>query len=80
MREFFDWYNFEHYHTGIALLTPDSLHTGLADQIFDRRQIALNSAYAEHPGRFVNGPPLVQRLPASVWINGPAVFPLALSA
>jgi transposase InsO family protein len=27
-REFFDWYNNEHYHSGIGLMTPSSLHYG----------------------------------------------------
>jgi transposase InsO family protein len=28
--DFFEWYNYEHYHSGIALLTPASVHTGEA--------------------------------------------------
>ena len=29
-REFFPWYNEAHYHSGIAMLTPATVHRGLA--------------------------------------------------
>jgi hypothetical protein len=54
---FFPWYNTEHRHSGIGLLTPYEVHHGLADQrIADRAQV-LASAYAAHPERFVGGLP-----------------------
>jgi len=70
-RAFFRWYNQEHYHSGIALLTPHHVHYGLADQVIGARHQALLSAYKAHPERFVKGPPRRPALPTSVWINEP---------
>jgi putative transposase len=70
-RTFFAWYNDEHYHSGIGLLTPTSLHYDQADKILVARHEVLCSAYAEHPERFVSGRPKAQRTPEAVWINPP---------
>ena len=35
-RQFFSWYNDEHKHSGIGLLTPTQVHYGLADDILVR--------------------------------------------
>ena len=70
-RPFFKWYNDEHYHTGIGLLTPAMLHYGEAPRVIEARQLVLQSAYAKHPERFVRGCPKPQALPAAVWINPP---------
>src|SRR6185369_4975959 len=37
---FFDWYNNEHYHSGIALMTPATVHDGLAKSCNQKRQKA----------------------------------------
>jgi len=66
---FFDWYNNAHYHSGIALLTPSSVHYGQAEKILASRQAVIDSAYAEHPERYVNGPPRVAQLPSVVRIG-----------
>jgi putative transposase len=68
---FFDWYNAEHYHSGIALLTPADVHYGRAEQIITARAAVLEGAYATHPERFVRKPPTPPRLPEAVWINKP---------
>jgi putative transposase len=70
-RSFFCWYNTEHYHTGVALLTPESVHLGRAQQILRRRTLILQQAYKAHPDRFVHGVPAAPRLPEAVWINPP---------
>ncbi len=70
-RGFFPWYNDEHRHGGIAMLTPGDVHYGKADQVLARRQAALAEAYAAHPERFPNGPPTVKPLPDAVYINPP---------
>ena len=36
-QNFFNWYNKEHHHTGIALMTPEQVHYGLTDQICEQR-------------------------------------------
>jgi putative transposase len=70
-QRFFGWYNFEHRHSGIALLTPADVHLGRADQIIGARAAVLDGAYAAHPERFVRKPPQPPRLPQAVWINKP---------
>lgn len=70
-REFFNWYNYEHHHTGIGLLTPADVHSGRAEQVRKLRQQVLQSAYEQHPERFVKGPSIPHSLPVAVWINAP---------
>lgn len=70
-RSFFRWYNDEHYHSGIGLLTPAMLHYGTADQVIDQRASVLRDAYSAHPERFVRGCPKRQSAPEAVWINPP---------
>jgi putative transposase len=68
---FFGWYNHEHRHSGIALLTPADVHHGRASQVITARAAVLDGAYAQHPERFVGKPPQPPRLPEAVWINKP---------
>ena len=70
-RSFFRWYNHEHRHGGIALLTPAQVHTGQAPGVIARRNRVLATAYAARPDRFVNGQPANPELPPVVWINPP---------
>jgi hypothetical protein len=71
-RRFFQWYNHEQYHSGIALLTPAMLHHGAAAEVLDRRRKTLDAAYARHPQRFVHRRPAPWPLPEAVWINPPS--------
>lgn len=71
LRGFFDWYNNEHYHSGIGLLTPASLHYGRAQGIIEDRARVLEEAYRKHPERFVRGTPRAGTVPEAVWINPP---------
>lgn len=68
----FDWYNNRHYHSGIALLTPDDVHSNRAAAIIASRQRVLDLAYQAHAERFVRHPPRHPPLPAAAWINPPA--------
>jgi len=70
-QRFFGWYNAEHHHSGIALLTPADVHFGRATQVIGARQAVLDGAFAAHPERFVRNPPQPPRLPEQVWINQP---------
>ncbi len=70
-RVFFAWYNGEHRHSGIAMLTPEMLHYGEADQIIQRRSDALDAAFAAHPKRFKGRRPIPESPPKAVWINPP---------
>ncbi len=71
-REYFVWYNEEHYHSGIALLTPSQVHYGQAESVLARRQATMDAAFSEAPAQFGNRRPQVGCLPGTVWINGPA--------
>jgi putative transposase len=71
-RNFFRWYNQHHCHSGIALLTPEVVHYGLAPNVIEQRNRVLVSAYQAHPERFVKGRPQSPSLPKAVWINAPA--------
>ena len=70
-KEFFDWYNFEHRHSGIGLHTAADVHYGRATEVRRRRGIVLDAAYAAHPERFVRNPPEPPALPTTTWINKP---------
>jgi putative transposase len=70
-RVFFHWYNHEHHHTGLGLMTPVTVHHGRALHVTEQRQEVLQAAYAAHPERFVRGIPKPPSLPAEVWINKP---------
>ena len=68
---FFSWYNTEHRHSGVGLMTPAAVHTGRASALRDARQGVLMIAYAVHPERFVRKTPEPPVLPDAVWINPP---------
>jgi len=70
--DFFGWYNNQHHHSGIGMLTPADVHFGRAEEVLRRRQQTLVNAFKEHPERFVHGVPLVAQVPKEVWINKPA--------
>jgi putative transposase len=69
---FFRWYNDEHRHSGIGLLTPAMVHSGQTADILAQRQAVLDAAYQAHPERFVHRPPVPLPVPSAVWINKPA--------
>ena len=66
---YFDWYNFDHHHAGLAGYTPEQVFTGRYVQVARAKQLALNARFAQHPERFVAGPPTVKLPPARVVIN-----------
>ena len=70
---FFTWYNTEHHHAGLGLLTPAIVHYGQANAVRAYRQGVLTAAYAAHPERFVGHPPTPPTIPTAVWINPPPV-------
>lgn len=61
--ELLRWYNEEHYHSGLALLTPADVHRGRADDIIAARQHVLDEAHRRHPERFVRGRPVHKSQP-----------------
>jgi len=75
-QDFFPWYNKEHRHTGIGLLTPEAVHYGLAQDIQIARGEVLRAAYEAHPERFVKRIPVPPILHEAVWINKPKLLPV----
>ena len=71
-QRFFTWYNQQHHHTALALLTPADVHYGRSNEKLAQRQLVLQQAFDAHPERFVKGRPKPTQLPDSVWINQPA--------
>jgi len=72
-QDFFPWYNKEHRHTGIGLLTPEAMHYGLAQDIQMARGEVLREAYKAHPERFVKKIPVPPLVPEAAWINKPKI-------
>jgi putative transposase len=70
-RTFFTWYNTEHRHSGIAMVTPENVHYHNHQEVLCARSMTLSQAFQEHPERFVKGVPKVQTVPPEVWINKP---------
>ena len=70
-QSFFTWYNTEHHHSGLGLLTPHDVHHGLAEQRVAVRATVLAAAYAAHSERFPGGLPQPPACPTEVWINPP---------
>ena len=79
-QHFFTWYNQEHHHTSLNLLTPADVHYGRAEEKLAQRQVVLLRAYDAHPERFVNGPPTRPKIANAVWINPPTVTDSAETA
>jgi putative transposase len=69
--DLFQWYNHEHHHSALGLLTPADVHHGRAEATRAQRATVLAQAYAQHPERFVRGVPQPAALPTAVWINKP---------
>lgn len=74
-REFFFWYNTQHRHSGIGLMTPEAVHYKKATDLWERRRQVLLRAFEQHPERFVRRPPTPPPLPTAVWINKPKENP-----
>ena len=67
--QYFDWYNFEHHHSGLAGYTPEQVFTGRHRDVIVTRQAALDENYRRHPERFVSGKPTAKAPPERVVIN-----------
>ena len=75
LRYYFDWYNQDHHHFGIGLMTPNQVHYGQANAVYLARQHTLDQALRQHPERFVNRPPTPPAKPKATWINPPSTKP-----
>ena len=70
-REFFPWYNEQHRHSGIGLMTPATVHHGQAEQTHAARRAVLDAAYTAAPERFVRRAPTPPPVPVAAWIKKP---------
>ena len=70
-QQFFTWYNKEHYHSGIAWLTPETAHHQQDKAVLEKRHAVLTQAFLNNPGRFNNKEPQLKKLPQAVYINPP---------
>src|SRR5271166_1480405 len=68
---FFRWYNTVHRHSGIAMMTPHTVHHGHDRQLTEDRGVTLMAAFAAHPERFKGLAPTPNQVPKTVWINPP---------
>ncbi len=68
---FFRWYNGEHRHSSLGLLTPAMVHHNQTDRVLQQRQQVLDAAYQLHPERFVRSAPRPPAVPTEAWINKP---------
>ncbi len=71
--QFFTWYNQQHRHSGIGMMTPESVHTGRTAAVRQQRQATLADAYARTPARFKHRMPQPQKVPTAAWINPPTM-------
>lgn len=67
---FFEYYNHRHYHAGIGLHTPFTVHIGTAQAIQHKRAETIEAFRAANPRRFTQTPAL-PKIPEVAWINQP---------
>ena len=70
-QQFFSWYNKEHRHSGIGLMTPEQVHYGLAQEVYKDRCQVLLERLRKNPQRFKGKQPKPHELPKAAWINKP---------
>jgi putative transposase len=70
-QSFFNWYNKEHRHSGIALMTPEQVHYGMDKVIYQHRASVLEGAFKRNPNRFKGKTPVPESPPLAAWINKP---------
>lgn len=68
-RDYVKWYNHDHHHSALAGFTPAEVFTGDYQAIANKRQLALDEAYRQHPSRFMGGKPKATMPPHEVFIN-----------
>ena len=68
---FFGWYNTEHRHSALGLLTPETVHFGRTSEVLRYRTDVLLTAFNQHPHRFKGRCPQPKAPPNTVYINPP---------
>lgn len=67
--DYFQWYNHQHHHSGLAGFTPEQVFTGRYTEAAQQKQQALDERFALNPERFVKGRPTAKLPPNLVAIN-----------
>ncbi|MGW0806261.1 IS3 family transposase [Nonomuraea sp. NPDC002799] len=67
-QRFFCYYNHEHYHAGVGLHTPFTVHMGTAHAIQDKRAETIERFRSANPHRFTRTPRL-PKIPQVAYIN-----------
>src|SRR5665648_1265262 len=65
---FVRWYNHEHRHSGLNFLTPHQRHSGVAQDILQKRHELYEQAKANHPARW-SGETRDWSIESEVWLN-----------
>jgi putative transposase len=52
VKEFTEWYNNEHRHSGLNFLTPSQRHNGHSEEVFANRRCVYEEAKDKHPERW----------------------------
>lgn len=68
VKEFVEWYNNEHLHSGIKFVTPNVRHEGIDEEILKKRITVYQEARAKNPGRWFRNIRDWQR-PTEVYLN-----------
>jgi putative transposase len=71
LSRFFDWYNNEHRHINLGLLTPAVVYGGKKEDVLEARKKTLQMAYERNPERFNKQGPKLLVPQARVGINVP---------
>ena len=66
--DFVRWYRFEHHHSGIGYVTPNQVHSGVADKVLEKRRQVYELARAKNPLRWSKSI-RAWSLPKEVWLN-----------
>jgi len=66
--QFVQWYNNVHRHSGLNFITPSQRHSGLAEQVFERRKAVYAAAKDKNPNRWT-GAIRDWSLEDEVWLN-----------
>lgn len=64
--QFFPWYNQQHRHSGLGMLTPEMVHFGQTEEVLAKQQVVMDAAFKLHPERFVRHAPKLKSPPLQV--------------
>jgi hypothetical protein len=76
-RSFLDWYNQQHHHTGVGLMTIKSITVRPTKSTPRARTLSMTPL--ADPERFVRKEPQPPARPTATWINPPLKFQTGLS-